>query len=172
MGRGRSYEIVEYRDTIINIISNDEIMAKLLGYADVEEAQDMLYDTLFPHEFLPDVQTTAKRYVAFDIQETLDPRNKTFRDLKIYFYIGCHIDRIKYKETDFVDANGKKGSKNFLWYDRMVMRIDELFNNENVFGVGNLTLERNYPYTPQNVFRGRMLVFSISDFTNNAKYGK
>ena len=159
MGKSRSYEIIEYRKKILQEICKSEELVKLLGCENEEYPEDILpYKWVFPHEFIPETITKTERYVNFEVSATLDPKNNTYKDLTIYFFVLCHEDVIRYKGT--------------LWYDRVVCELDDIFCETNVLGVGKTYLISNVPYSPQNKFKGRLLKFSVKDFNNGLKNGK
>lgn len=159
MGKSRSYEIIEYRKKILQEICKSEELVKLLGCKNEEYPEDILpYKWVFPHEFIPETITKTERYVNFEVSATLDPKNNTYKDLTIYFFVLCHEDVIRYKGT--------------LWYDRVVCELDDIFCETNVLGVGKTYLMSNVPYSPQNKFKGRLLKFSVKDFNNGLKNGK
>lgn len=159
MGKSRSYEIIEYRKKILQEICKSEELVKLLGCENEEYPEDILpYKWVFPHEFIPETITKTERYVNFEVSAILDPKNNTYKDLTIYFFVFCHEDVIEYKGT--------------LWYDRVVCELDDIFCETNVLGVGKTYLVSNVPYSPQNKFKGRLLKFSVKDFNNGLKNGK
>lgn len=159
MGKSRSYEIIEYRKKILQEICKSEELVKLLGCENEEYPEDILpYKWVFPHEFIPETITKTERYVNFEVSATLDPKNNTYKDLTIYFFVLCHEDVIRYKGT--------------LWYDRVVCELDDIFCETNVLGVGKTYLMSNVPYSPQNKFKGRLLKFSVKDFNNGLRNGK
>ena len=159
MGKSRSYEIIEYRKKILQEICKSEELVKLLGCENEEYPEDiLLYKWVFPHEFIPETITKTERYVNFEVSATLDPKNNTYKDFTIYFFVLCHEDVIRYKGT--------------LWYDRVVCELDDIFCETNVLGVGKTYLMSNVPYSPQNKFKGRLLKFSVKDFNNGLKNGK
>lgn len=82
--------------------------------------------------------------------------------MTIYFFVVCHEDAIMYED---------KGIK-YLWYDKAVCALDNIFSEKNVLGIGKTYLLLNEPYCPQNKFKGRLLKFSVKDFNNGLKYGK
>lgn len=124
------------------------------------------YKYSFPHEYIPSLEgeTTklTKKFINYEISANIDPYNNTFKDLTIYFFVVCHEDIIRYEE------NGR----NYLWYDRAVCELDNLFCEKNVLGIGKTKLISNIPYAPQMKYKGRLLKFVVKDFTNGLKYGK
>ena len=89
-------------------------------------------------------------------------RNKTLKELTIWFFISCHQNAVPYFE------NGRS----FLWYDQVVCAIDGLFSDQNKLGIGKMELQSNAPYYPQQKFKGRQLTFKVFDFYNGERYGK
>lgn len=163
MGKARSYEIIEYRKKIMDQLCKSQEIIKLLGCENEEYPEDIIpYNYSFPHEYIPGTQQEVKRFINFEISAAIDYRNNTFKDLSIYFFVVCHEDSIRYME------NGR----NYLWYDKAVCELDNIFCEKNVLGVGKTALASNTPYCPQKNYKGRMLKFVVKDFNNGLKYGK
>ena len=163
VGQARSYEIIDYRKKIMTQICKSKELIKLLGCEKEEYPEDIIpYKYSFPHEYIPETITKTERYVNFEISATLDRRNRTYKDLSVYFFVVCHEDVIQYTDS------GRK----YLWYDKAVCELDNIFSDKNIFGVGEMELVRNVPYNPQNKFKGRVLTFTVKDFNNGLKYGK
>lgn len=163
MGKARSYEIIEYRKKIMELICKSEELLKLLGEEkSPRPTKTIPYIKCFPHEYIPETIDSTDRYLNFDIRATLDHKNNVYKDLTIFFFITCHQDVVRYK-----DDNGE-----YLWYDKVTCELDNMFGDKNVLGVGEMSLESNAPYCPINVFKGRMLRFTVKDFTNGLRYGK
>ena len=163
MGKSRSYEIIEYRNKIMAQICMSKELVKLLGCADEEYPEDIIpYKWSFPHEYIPDTTTVTGRYINYEISATIDPKNNVFKDLTIYFFVVCHEDVIRYKEE----------GRSYLWYDKAVCELDNIFSENNILGIGEMMLISNVPYCPQQKFKGRLLKFVVKDFNNGLKYGK
>lgn len=144
------------------ICKSDELI-KLLGESDEEYPEDIIpYKWSFPHEYIPDTITQTDKFINFEISAAIDPRNDVYKDLTIYFYIICHQDAIRYEE------NGRT----YLWYDKAVCELDNIFSDKNILGIGTTTLVSNVPYYPQQKFKGRLLKFVVKDFSDGAKYGR
>ena len=158
MGRARSYDVIEYRNKIMITLLENENIVSLMG-STLDKAQDALYYKLmFPHEFIPDTEERAERYINFDLQAKIDPRNRTYKDVTIWFFVLCHQDVIK--------------TSRGCWYDRVVCELDNIFGEQNILGVGKTSLVSNVPYRPNNKFIGRLLTFTVKEFTDGLKNGK
>lgn len=163
VGRSRSYEIIEYRKKITEEICKSKELIKLLGCLDVDYPDKVIpWKYSYPHEYIPETQTKTDRFINFEINATIDPRNNVFKDLIIYFFVVCHEDEIRYKD------NGRE----YLWYDKASCELDNLFCEKNVLGIGKTILVSNVPYSPQKKYKGRLLKFEVKDFNNGLKYGK
>ena len=163
MGKARSYEIIEYRKKINDEICQSQELVKLLGCENEEYPEDVIpYNFSFPHEYIPETIKETKRFINYEISATIDPRNNVFKDLTVYFFVVCHEDVIQYKE---------KG-RTYLWYDKVVCELDNIFSEKNILGIGEMMLVSNVPYCPQQKFKGRLLKFVVKDFNNGLKYGK
>lgn len=163
MGRARSYEIVEYRKIIMEQICTSKEIVKLFGCENEKYPENIIpFKYSFPHEYIPDVITNTDRFINFDISATIDTKNDVYKDLVIYFFVVCHQDVVNYIEDGY----------SYLWYDRAVCELDNIFCNKRILGIGETILSSNIPYCPQQKFKGRMLKFNVKDFNNGLKYGK
>lgn len=145
---------------------SDEVV-ELLGFkyepdSEIYPEDILKYSKIFPHEYIPETITKTERYINFDLKATLDTTNTVYKDLTIYFFVICHEAVVRYTEK----------SREYLWYDRAVCALDNLFCEKNVLGIGKTFLVSNVPYCPQQKFKGRLLTFVVKDFNNGLKYGK
>lgn len=145
---------------------SDEVV-ELLGFkyepdSEIYSEDILKYSKIFPHEYIPETITKTERYINFDLKATLDTTNTVYKDLTIYFFVMCHEAVVRYIQN----------SREYLWYDRAVCALDNLFCEKNVLGIGKTFLVSNVPYCPQQKFKGRLLTFVVKDFNNGLKYGK
>lgn len=144
------------------ICKNKELV-NLLGESDEEYPEDVIpWKWVFPHEYIPDTITETDRFINFEISADWDSKNNVYKDLTIYFFVVCHQDVIRY------ESDGRE----YLWYDKVVCELDNMFGDKNVLGIGETRLTNNSPYFPQKKFKGRLLKFRVKDFNNGLKYGK
>lgn len=163
MGKARSYEIIEFRNKITDEICKSPELVKLLGCEHEESPEEIIpFKYSFPHEYIPETITKTERFINFDLKTNLDTRNYVYKDLTIYFFVVCHEDVVKYVE------NGRT----YLWYDKAVCELDNIFCGKNVLGIGQTLLINNDIYCPKYEFKGRLLKFIVKDFNNGLKYGK
>lgn len=175
MGRMRSEEVKEFRKTILDKICNDDMLIDLLcskeelkGVDEDERGALLPYNHVFPHDYTPVDESGTfliNRYLNFEIQETINRRNPTFKDVQVYFFAVCHQTLIRMSKDDLT-----------CWYDEVACAIDDIFGDSDFMGVGKLTLESNEPYhmsyANQIPYKGRTLVYAVKDYTDGKKYGK
>lgn len=163
MGQSRSYEIIEYRKKIQNELCTDKEILKLLDESKTAHPEDTIpFHKVYPHEYIPETIDDTRRMICFDIKAEIDNKNKTLKEMTVYFFISCHQNVVPYFE------NGRM----FLWYDKVVCAIENIFTDSYKFGVGKIEFVSNNPYYPNQKFKGRQLIFRLFDFYNGAKYGK
>lgn len=144
------------------ICSNKEII-HLLGEDQSQYPEDSIpFNKAFPHEFVPETIEKTDRFINFDFRSVLDARNNALKDITIWFWVFCHQDIVRYFE----------GGRQYLWYDKVVCELDDIFSKQNIWGVGKTRLVGNEPYYPQQKFKGRLITFKVCDFTDGLKYGK
>ena len=158
MGRARSYDVIEYRNKImIKLLENENIVSLMDSTLDTAQ-DDLYYKFILPHEFIPDTETKTHKYINFDLRADIDTRNRTYKNITLWFFVLCHNDVIR--------------TSRGCWYDRVVCELDNVFGEQNVLGVGKMSLVSNVPYKPNNRFTGRVLTFTVKEFTDGLKNGK
>lgn len=163
IGKARSYEMIDLRKKIISMIVDSPELVHLLGEDDSDDPSESIpFNKVFPHEYIPEVITETKRFLNFEINAYSNGTNDVYKNLTIIFYVVCHKDVVRYKE---------KG-REYLWYDKVVCALDELFSDNNTLTVKKMGLDSNVAYYPQDKFKGRVVVFTTMDYSNGKKYGK
>lgn len=144
-------------------ITSSEEIVKLLGMSGVKHPEDIIpYKLCFPHEYIPGTIISTERYINFDLKASMDFRNNVYKDVTIWFFVLCHKDVVQYEEE----------GRTYLWYDKVACELDSIFTDNQILGVGKTVLVNNVPYCPQQEFKGRLLTFTVKDFSNGALYGK
>jgi len=158
MATRNSYYMIEFRNKITSEILKNKELVELLDSTPEKAIDDLLYQRIYPHEYIPITLKDAAKYINFDMQTSLNYINKVFTDITIYFFL----------LADDAVLRTSKG----LWYDRVTCVLDEMFTENKILGVGTMSLQENRLYVPTNDIRGRMLTFRVRDFTDGGKYGK
>lgn len=154
MANIKSYEIIEYRRKIKDILLDSDLLFEEM---DVRSKSDMWLNNVFPYERIPSTVSKSDKYICYEIKSTKDRANPTYKNITIYFFISTDVNNL-----DDLD----------LWHDRIVCILDELFTEKSMLGVTNIELIDNVPYSPIKEYAGRMVVFSFKDFMDGKKNGK
>ncbi|MDE7045895.1 MAG: hypothetical protein K2O97_12980 [Acetatifactor sp.] len=156
INKTKSCETAEYKNKIMNEICSSGELVRLLGCEEETDPEQVIpFRYSFPHEYIPDTFTGTERYINFDISSSADPKNNTFRNLTICFYVVCHEAAVRY------DENGQTG----LWYDRAAYELEHILCGKKFPGTGRTTLSSNEPYSPHKKLKGRLLKFTTKDFS-------
>ena len=68
MGIAKSYEIIEYRKKIMQILCTDTEILKLLGEDKESHPEDTIpYNKVWPHEYIPETITETERMINFEL---------------------------------------------------------------------------------------------------------
>lgn len=144
------------KSVIINsLLDNSEIMELMLGkktYTD-SEAENLVYEQIFPYLYVDDEQDVTKSYICFEVNIPKIP-TATIKDIYICIWCFCHKKIMKYSKK------GYKGTRTDILADM----IERNFRDSNKFGIGKLHLDSVTNITPISTMYGRQLIFSISDF--------
>lgn len=173
MGKSRSYEVMEYRTLIMNKICQNPKLIKLLANTDELEETDpeewdsiLPYNHVYPHEYVPPTNMENGKFLNFEIQAAIDERNRTFKDMQLYFFAICHQNSVDIIEDGY----------HRCWFDVVAAEIDNMFGEQNVLGVGTTRIVSNEPYYVSyaaNIpYKGRTLIFTVKDFTDGLKLGR
>lgn len=163
MGKAKSYEKIEYTKKIMRELCTNQEIIKLLGEEKTTHPEKTIpYHKCYPHEYIPTVVKETDRFINFDMRMDLDKRNRVLSKVTIWVWVVCHEDVVPYFEDGV----------NYLWYDKVVCEVNEMLTDKNLLGIGKTWMLSDQPYYPQQKFKGRLLTFEVSDFTNGLKYGK
>lgn len=147
----------------MELLVTSPAIVRLFGEEQSEYPEETIpYVKSFPHEYIPDKITDTGRFINFEIRARSNSRNKVYKNLTVYFFVVCHENVVRYKER----------GREYLWYDKATCELDEIFSNQDLFGVGCMELVDNAPYCPQAKFKGRLLTFQSLDYADGKKYGK
>lgn len=158
MAKARSYDVIEYRNKITQALLSNENVVKLLGSNMNDAPDDLPYKSVYPHEFVPETTEETDKFLNFELRANIDLRNKTYKDVTIWFFAFCHNRVIR--------------TSRGLWYDRIVCELDNIFGEQNILGIGQTSIISNIPYKPNNTFTGRLITFTVKEFTDGLKNGR
>lgn len=114
------------------------------------------YNLFWPFEYIPTVIESTICNVCFDVLADYSPKNTSFTNLALYFFIICHIDIAPMPE------------KHGLRYDLIAHEITKDFAGKDFMGLGNTTIAYNHPYMTLQELRGRALCINLFDVSQES----
>lgn len=110
----------------------------------------------WPYEYIPPVIETTVCNVCFDVLADYSPKNTTFTNLALYFFVICHID--------IATIPGEDG----LRYDLIAHEITKDFAGKDFMGLGTTSIVYNHPYVTLQELRGRVLCINLFDVSQES----
>lgn len=154
--------IIDWKNQILSDLQNDDEIIEALNIHDDEDSENLVWNRLFPHYYIPDTQEVVKTYilVEIDVQSSRNRYEPTKYDLYAYptitFYVLSHQKDMQMKMT------GISATRT----DYISTLLDKKYNGKNGFGLGRLQLTSNIAGSLNDTFRFRQLVFQAVDFNN------
>lgn len=109
----------------------------------------MVGKNIFPNPYIPDTQSQVRTYICLDIYV---PRvkDKIFKDVQIVLNIFSHKDVSTYEGKSRVDL--------------INIEVDKVLNGNMDFGIDAVELVSVMPYTPNNNFFGKQIIYNVQNF--------
>lgn len=157
---GKTSPIVRYKKKLMSLIVNSPKLIALVNdeyvvNGECENADDLIYEQLFPYYYIPDTQSETLAYVLMKVNG-LGVRDKIYNKAEVYICAVSHQDIMKVKR-----GGGTR-------IDLMGEVIEELFNGRDDFGFGEMELKSNIETNINNTHRCRELRFTVEDFNADA----
>ena len=155
----RSKCIRLWKDRIMSELSQDEDVIAALGLNDNESPDELIWNRLFPHYYIPDVQSDVKSYILVEIN--IPERRVRYGDNpytiwtypQIIFHVLVHQDDMR------LNMAGVSGTR----LDYLAELIEDKYEGRNDFGVGVLNLKSDLATNLNDIYRLRELVFEAVD---------
>lgn len=152
---GNGGELKEYRQKILTALINNHDICELVLNRNVTtitaDIQDELTNNhIFKYAFVPNVQDDEKTFIAFEINGRTSNNTNLYKNISLSFFIFSHANVIRYKtghlRTDLIDEC-----------------VQDLFNENNDFGVGLMYCTEDKYLKVSNNYYGRQLTFKVKD---------
>lgn len=151
-----SSAISDWKNKILSDLQNDEYFLDVLGTTE-EEREDLVYNRLFPHYYIPDTIDKVTTYICVEI----DIRTRTWS--KLYAYPTITFTILAHQDDMRLNMAGISATR----IDYLGELIDIKYNGALDFGVGKLELETNIAGNLNTKYRYRQLVFKGVDINDN-----
>ena len=154
----RFKELGQYKQLIMLKLLESQDICKAVYYqtenfldlADIEDPTEIVYKNIFPHSFVPEVDDTAKTYLAIHF--------KRFRSINNYFKSGLIYVSV------FTHKSLFKTNYGVTRIDFLLNKIDECLNGLRGIGLGELEFYEMDEFTVNNSYSGAYLSYKPVDF--------
>ena len=146
-------EFFDYKNTLMeDLLTNKSIVELINENISTEKASSLVYEQVFPYEFIPETVEEGKTFICVDvdIQRTID---KTFLLPTLFVWVFTHKSLLR------LPQGGVRTDK--LWSE-----IAKVINGSRKYGLGELELASVKRFAPITDFQGKVMTFSAKDFNH------
>jgi len=144
-------EFFEYKNTLMGELMTNK---KILEYLDHDniglKPRDLIYQSVFPYEYVPTVTENETTFICFDVDITKAP-NTTYLFPTMYVWIFTHDNLMR------LPGGG-------LRVDAISSEISKMINGSRNYGMGRLELDLVKRYSPIQHYQGRIMRFAATDW--------
>lgn len=153
-------EFYDYKNQLIGDLLTNKKIVHLLN--DTEEIrtnpEGLVYTQLFPFEFVPEINETAKTFICCDV-DIFGVSNKTFLTPDLYIWVFTHKTLLKLPDGG-------------VRIDRLCSEIAKTINGSRCYGLGELSLYSVQRFSPVQDYLGKVMIFEAKDFNRPSPSGK
>lgn len=161
-------EIIDYKDTAIRkMLSSQDIMSLMFDIPEIDMESDEVYyareRNFFDYGIKPD--TIQTETVSIFVQSSMVDRiNANFKGMAVTISIVCNVS---YVELDKKKFKGIKGNRVDNIARQIVVALDD---NDQEFGIGELTLTQCRPVTVPKGYTAVELTYEVDDFADDTRW--
>lgn len=152
-------EFYDYKNRFMEDILTDEAIVRLLDRnVPLEQAGRLIYDQVFPHEYIPEALEDAKTYICIDV-DVQRVYNKTYLSPTIFVWVFTHKSLLRLPEGG-------------VRIDRLVSEITKKMNGSRYYGIGELDLYSVKRFAPTMEYYGKVIAFNTTEFNRKSPTGQ
>ena len=160
-------EIIEYKETIKDMVAKSQIVLALLSNdenieVDSNEASDVMDQSFFDYNYIDNTQTSVVPLIMVDVEIPSVPTG-TIKDMYVFVQVAVPKTQMILDTIKFAVKGNRK--------DNLLRQIDLLLNNSQEFGIGKLKLESVNVASAPDKYTSTLLTYSIYDFARNRSVG-
>lgn len=151
-------EFFFYKNKLAEDLMTNERILELLDHENIGlKPDELMYNCVYPYEYVPNVTENTTTYICFDVDITKVP-NTTYLLPSIYIWVFTHDSLMR------LPGGG-------LRVDAIVSQIDRTINGSREYGLGRLELDTIKRYSPIQHYQGRIMKYAATDW-NRPKAGR
>lgn len=144
-------EFFDYKNTCMeDLLTNEKIVELVNDKVSVEDAKSLVYEQVFPFEFVPDTVEQGKTFICVDvdIQRTI---GKTYLLPTMFVWVFTHKSLLRLPQGG-------------VRTDKLCSEIAKKLNGSRFYGLGELELTSVRRFAPMADFQGKIMTFNAKDF--------
>lgn len=144
-------ELFDYKNAFMeDLLTNKTIVELINDDISLENSSSLVYEQVFPYEFIPDTVEHGKTFVCVDV-DISRAINKTFLLPTLFVWVFTH------KSLLSLPQGGVRT-------DKLCSEIAKTINGSREYGLGELELTSVKRFAPITDFQGKVMVFNAKDF--------
>lgn len=144
-------EFFDYKNTCMEDLLTNETIVKLVNEnVSLENAGSLVYEQVFPFEFVPDTVEQGKTFICVDV-DIQRAVGKTYFLPTMFVWVFTHKSLLKLP-------------KGGVRTDKLCSEIAKKLNGSRFYGLGELELSSVKRFAPMTDFQGKVMTFSARDF--------
>lgn len=144
-------ELFDYKNAFMgDLLTNKTIVELINDDISLENSSSLVYEQVFPYEFIPDTVEHGKTFVCVDV-DISRAINKTFLLPTLFVWVFTHKSLLKLPQGG-------------VRTDKLCSEIAKTINGSREYGLGELELTSVKRFAPITDFQGKVMVFNAKDF--------
>ena len=144
-------EFFDYKNTCMEDLLTNETIVKLVNEnVSLENAESLVYEQVFPFEFVPDTVEQGKTFICVDV-DIQRAVGKTYFLPTMFVWVFTHKSLLKLP-------------KGGVRTDKLCSEIAKKLNGSRFYGLGELELTSVKRFAPMTDFQGKIMTFTAKDF--------
>lgn len=156
--------VTEIKNKLLSLFGDDAEIISALNLSDDEDAEDLIGTRLFPYWFIPQTQEEVKTYILVEV--AIDTQRNRYGS-KTGKLIWDYPTIIVYVLSHQNDMIMNETAISAVRTDYIAEKIDELLNGYDGFGFGRLQRLSNKPFSLNDTYRYRELIFDTVDLNDS-----
>ena len=147
-------EFYDYKNKMMDDLLTDPTIVGLLNEDPqniVCNGESLIYDQVFPYEYVPETVEHAKTYICIDVDVENQDLSKTFLNGNIMVWVFTHKSLMR------LPGGGVR-------VDKLCSEIDKKINGSREYGLGQLNLLSSKRFAIMTDYQGKVLTFYTTEF--------
>lgn len=157
MGKTKCIRI--WKDKIVTELAQDERIIEALGLNSDESPDELVWNRIFPHYYIPSTQESVKTYILVEINLPEHRVRYGENPYGIFSYPTIIFHIVVHQNDMQLNLAGESGTR----MDYLAELVEDKYEGRMDFGIGVLNLKSDVALNLNDTFRVRELIFEAVD---------